>query len=94
MSFTEDPDVFLDTDMFAVDATYDGATAVKVIFDNAYLEGVDIAGTNPVATGKASDFPAGTCIGKTLVIGAVTYKIRVRQPVDDGLFVQLQLEQQ
>jgi len=91
---SEDPDVFLDTDDFAVDATYDGATAVKVIFDNAYLEQVDVAGTNPVATGKASDFPAGTCIGKTLVIGATTYIIRVRQPVDDGLFAQLQLEQQ
>jgi len=92
--FTEDPDVFLDTDMFAVDATYDGATAVRVIFDNAYLGQVDIAGTNPVATGKASDFPAGACIGKALVISGVTYVIRVRQPVDDGLFVQLQLEQQ
>jgi hypothetical protein len=92
--FTEDPDVFLDSDDFAVDATYDGATAVKVIFDNAYLGQVDIAGTNPVATGKASDFPAGTCIGKTLVINAVNYIIRRREPVDDGLFVQLQLEQQ
>jgi len=92
--FTEDPDVFLDTDMFAVDATYDGATAVRVIFDNAYLGQVDIAGTNPVATGKASDFPAGTCIGKALAINAVNYIIRRREPVDDGLFVQLQLEQQ
>jgi len=92
--FTEDPDDFLDTDDFAVEATYDGTTSVKVIFDNAYLEQVDVAGTNPVATGKASDFPAGTAIGKTLAIGAVTYIIRVRQPVDDGLFVQLQLEQQ
>jgi hypothetical protein len=92
MSFTEDPDVFLDTEAFAVDATYDGATAVKVIFDNAYLEGVGIGGTNPVATGKASDFPAGTSIGKTLAIGATTYTIRGREPVDDGLFVMLQLE--
>ena len=92
--FTEDPDDFLNTDDFALDATYDGATAVRVIFDNAYLEGVDIAGTNPVATGKASDFPAGTCIGKTLLVGAVNYIIRRREPVDDGLFVQLQLEQE
>ena len=90
---TEDPDIFLNTAEFAVDATYDGATAVKVIFDNAYMEGVGIAGTNPVATGKASDFPAAA-VGKTLVIAAVNYVIKNRQPVDDGLFVLLQLEQQ
>jgi hypothetical protein len=99
--FDEDPDDFLDTDEHAVDAIYDGATKVKVIIDRAYLEGVGIGGTNPVATGKASDFPA-TAIGKTLAedpehpwpawIGATSFTIRGREPQDDGAFVLLQLE--
>jgi len=91
--FTEDLDAFLDpTTGFATAATYDGATAVNVIFDAAYLATFEVSTTNPVALGKAGDFPAGTAIGKSLVINAVTYTIRDRQPQDDGAFVLLQLE--
>lgn len=89
---TEDLDAFFNVDEHAVEAIYDGATVVFVIFDNAYLEGVGIGGTNPVAWGKASDFPAGTSIGKTLQIGATTYTIRGREPQDDGAVCLLQLE--
>jgi hypothetical protein len=75
----------------AEDATYDGATAVRVFFDAAYQEALGMAGTNPVALGKASDFPAAA-VGKTLLVSGVTYTIRNREPVDDGALVRLQLE--
>lgn len=90
--FTEDLDAFLDsTNGFASDATYDGSTAVKVILDKAYVDVLGVAGTNPVARGKASDFPIPTACGKTLVIGSTTYTIRNVRPEDDGAFVLLEL---
>ena len=89
--FTEDLDAFLNEDEHAVAGTYDGATAVSVIFDNAYLEQLGVAGTRPLATGKATDFPAAA-VSKTLVISGTTYTIRAREPTDDGAFVLLQLE--
>jgi hypothetical protein len=92
--FTEDLAAFLDQDEHAVAGVYNGATAVSVLFDAAYADPLNIAGTRPIARGLASVFPEGTsgCIGKTLVIAGVTYTIRGRQPVDDGAFVDLQLE--
>lgn len=92
--FTEDLDAFLDEDEHAVAAVYDAAganTAVSVLFDQAYLEQLDVAGTNPVAVGKASVFPAAA-VGKTLTISGTAYTIRNREPIDDGAFVRLQLE--
>lgn len=93
MAAAEDLDQYLRTQDFAVAATYNGATAVRVIHDRAFLAQQGIGGTNPVALGKASDFPAGDSIDKTLLIGAVTYVIKGREPVDDGAFVLLQLEE-
>ena len=90
MPFAEDLTVFLNTADFAEAATYNGATAVKVIFDASYLESLGIAGTNPVALGLSSHFAAPA--GKTLLIGATTYTIRNTRPVDDGAFVLLELE--
>jgi hypothetical protein len=88
---TEDLDTFLDTEEHALEATYDGATAVKVIFDNEYLEQLGIAGTGPVALGKAATFPANA-VGKTLLVNGTSYTIRGREPVDDGAFVRLTLK--
>ena len=94
MAFTEDLAPYFDTaNGFAVAATFDGASPVSIIFDNAFLEGAGISGSDPVALGKASDFPEGSTIGKTLQIGATTWTIRDRQPRDDGALVVLQLEQ-
>lgn len=91
--FTEDLSAFFNTAEFATAATYNGATPVAVIFDAAYLAQLGIAGTNPVALGQASVFPAAA-VGKTLVIGGVNYIIRNREPQDDGACVLLQLEKQ
>lgn len=89
MPITEDLDAFLSD--FGIAATYNGATAVLVIFDRAYLSALTgVAGTNPVALGKASDFASP--VGKTLAIGATTYTIQNSEPQDDGAFVLLQLE--
>jgi hypothetical protein len=76
---------------FAVAATYNGVTAVSVIFDEPNAASADLDGTNPTALGDSVDFPSN-CIGKTLTIGATTFTIRAREPVDDGAFVTLQLE--
>lgn len=90
--FTEDLDAFLDsTTGHGVDATYNGATAVKVIHDKAYLDALGVAGNNPVAIGKASDFAVPTAIAKTLLIGSTTYTIRNVRPIDDGAMVMLEL---
>jgi hypothetical protein len=87
--FAENLDAFFDTVTgHAVAATYDGATAVDVIFDAAYLEQFGVAGVRPVAVGKASVFPAAA-VGKTLLIGATTYTIKGREPIDDGAIVAL-----
>ena len=90
MSLVEDFSAFFNTAEFAVSATYNGAAAVKVIFDASYLESLNIYGTNPVALGKAVDFSSP--VGKTLLIGAITYTIRNAQPVGDGATVSLELE--
>jgi hypothetical protein len=97
--FVENVSAYFDSvSGFALDATFDPAganTAVKVIFDEAYIAASGIGGTNPVALGKASDFASGAAtIGKQLVIGASTFVIRGREPVDDGVCVQLELERQ
>jgi hypothetical protein len=91
----EDLDAFLSATEHAVTALYDKAgarTTVNVIFDREHLlahEMVSVA--NPVATGKASDFPEAA-VGRTLEIADTVYTIRDRRPIDDGAFVSLQLE--
>jgi len=71
---------------------YDGAT-VAVLFDAAYLEQVDgmVGNTEPAATGMASIFLV-SAVGKTLAIDGVTYRIRTREPQDDGATVLMRLE--
>lgn len=95
MAMDEDLDIFLSTIEHAVAALYDKAGAratVNVILDNEYQQAHElVSSTNPVAMGKASDFPAAA-VGRTLEIADVVYTIRDRQPIDDGAFVRLQLE--
>jgi hypothetical protein len=93
--FTEDRTAFLKQSEHAVAAVYDAAganTSISVIFDEPHLEQVGIGGTNPTALAEASDIPATGSIGKTLTISGTVFVIRARQPVDDGAFVELELE--
>lgn len=92
MPFTEDRTAFLSASEFAVAATYNGVTAVTVIFDEPYSTQGDVGSSNPTALGNAADFPVGTSIGKTLLISGTQYTIRHREPVEDGAFVLLELE--
>jgi len=94
--FTEDLTAFYDPlNGFASAAVYDAAganTALNVIFDEPHLEMVDIGGTNPVARARAVDIPATGWKGKTLTVGAASFTIEARQPIDDGAEVLLQLQ--
>lgn len=96
MAFTEDLSVFFDTTYgFAVSATKADASTKSVILDNEFLLAHGMVSTgNPVALAKASDFSSSD-VGNTLVISAVTYKIRDVQAVPpDGALVAVQLENQ
>lgn len=97
--FTEDLAAFFQTGDFALSATYTpyggSGSTVKVIKDDAVLDGLGINGTNPIALGKASDFSAVAANGQdTLVISSTTYRIKDIEPLDDGVIVRLQLEKQ
>lgn len=93
--FAENVDAFLNSvSGHAIDATLDpgGAnTAVKILFDANYQEALGVAGTRPLAIGRSSVFGAGA-IGQTLVISGVSYSIIGREPIDDGVFVNLPLK--
>lgn len=92
--FTENLAAFFNTTTgFAVAATLQGGAAggVLVIFDEAYLEQLAIAGTRPVALVQASQV-AQADVGKTLTIGATTYTIKGRELVDDGAIAVLTLK--
>lgn len=93
MAFTETISDFLDTNDFAIAATYNGSTTVNGIFDAAYLDVNGIGGTNPTflcATASVAADPTG----KTLVVSSVNYIIRGFEPQDNGATVLLQLEKQ
>jgi hypothetical protein len=91
--FTEDLDAFyvLKSAGGLADPATHASVTKPVFFDQGYLEQLGVAGTNPVARAKASDFAAGD-IGTSIVIGGVTYTIRGREKIDDGAEVLLQLE--
>jgi len=89
--FEEDLGAFFNTAEHAVSATAGWGGTVNVIFDNAYLEQLGIAGTNPVALAQASDVSAAR-IGSTLTINGTVYTIRNRAPQDDGATVLLELQ--
>jgi hypothetical protein len=90
---SDDAAAMLDPADFGTEAVYNSAATVNVIFDREYLRQLGIvAGADPSALGRASDFPAATAVGKTLLIDGTSYTIRDRMPQDDGALVLLQLE--
>lgn len=92
--FAEDLTVFFDTvNGFAKPATLQGGAAdgVLVIFDEAFLDQLGIAGTTPAAAVMA-DSVAEADIGKTLTIGSTVYTIKERDLIDDGAIAVLRLK--
>lgn len=93
MALTEDLSEFLDTDDFAVAATYDGSTTVNGIYDAAYIDVNGVGSVNPVFLCAASSVAADPT-GKALVVNGTNYVIRNIEPQGDGATVILQLEEQ
>jgi len=91
---TTDLDVFYNSDDFAVSATLTvGAvvTTITVLFSNPFQMVNPATGevetTAPSARCKASDVTSAVhgASGSTLAIAGTTYKIRGKQPIEDGL---------
>jgi len=93
MPFTEDLAAFytLKSAGGLADPATHAATTKPVFFDLAYLEQFQVAGTNPVARARATDFTVAD-VGSAIVIGGVTYTINGVEPIDDGAEVILQLQ--
>ena len=89
--FAEDRSLFFDPGVFGTASTFNGATAVNVIYGAEHFDALGVSSSNPAALGDVDDFPDQSCVGKTLQIGADVWTIRDRQPIDDGAIVLLQL---
>lgn len=90
MAFTEVLADFFNTSEFAVTAGYDGKNFI-VIFDNAYAEGLGMAGTNPFITARESDF-GGAVAGELVTVNSINYAIAAPPAADGTGLVILQLE--
>jgi len=78
---------------FGVSVTV-GANSFTAIFENAYVEIGDIAGTFPTALVLDTDISAYSIVrGTALTIASVSYKVRIPQPDGTG-FTLLVLEKQ
>ena len=89
--FTEDLTGFFDSSGFAIAATLQGGSTVKVIFDRASFDQLGAYATNPVALAIASQVSESN-VGQTLTISGTAYTITKREPQDDGAIVRLQLQ--
>jgi hypothetical protein len=94
MPFTEDLSVFFRTEDFGTAAVYSGSGAtINGIFDTEYEEPMGrVQAYKPIFVCRTSDVPTASH-GQTLVIGAVTYKIRGVEPDGTGITM-LRLEKQ
>lgn len=90
MAFTEVLADFFNTSEFAVTAGYDGQN-FNVIFDNAYAEGLGMAGTNPFITARESDF-GGAVAGEFVTVNGINYAVAAPPAADGTGLVVLQLE--
>lgn len=86
MPFTEDLDLFIDTDDFATTVTVDSGS-VNAIFEEQWVEintsRTPFSGMAPTLFGKHSDFTGHN--GDAVVIGSTTYTIRDIQPDGSGM---------
>jgi hypothetical protein len=97
MPFPEDLSVFFSTAMFASSGSLvvgTSTTSVAGIVDNEYADpfGNIVQGSSPRFTCSAATVP-GVKHGDTLIVNALTYKVRGVEPDGTGLVV-LRLEQQ
>lgn len=81
--FNEDLADFFDTEELAVEATFNSNT-IDVIFDQAYVEGLDVSGNSPVIRGVESDF-LGIAQGAAITVNSTNYTVDDFQPDGTGL---------
>ena len=79
MAFVEDLAPFFNE--FAESATWQ-TVQIKVIYDNAYLQSFEMAGTEPIAWAKQAEMP-GVKKGQNIVIRGINYLI-CQPPEPDG----------
>lgn len=91
MAFVEDLSVFFDTDEFAEAVNYNGRE-ITGIFDNAYFEGQNMQGSQPVFSCATADVAAARH-GDMLVRAGATYKVVGVEPDGTGMSL-LRLEKQ
>lgn len=88
MAFTEDFASFFETGDFGVEAIYDGATAVRGIFDNGYAEALvgqaGVQGAQPQFLCAAADVDADPT-GKALVVDGTSYTVVRGEPDGTGV---------
>lgn len=86
MAFTEDLDIFLETDDFATTVTVDGSS-VNAIFESAWVEvnigQIPYSGIKPTLFGRASDFVGKH--GKVVVVESTNYTIVDMQQDGSGM---------
>ncbi|MCP4989340.1 MAG: hypothetical protein GY928_25775 [Colwellia sp.] len=84
---TTDLDVFINTDEFAVDITYN-STTIQGVFDNEFSSAVEgemgIESTVPQVMVKTSDV-ASVVHGEVMIIESVNYNIIGIQPDGTGM---------
>lgn len=85
--FTEDFSAFMNTAEFATSVTLNGVT-VPAIFDAAYALGsvgaYGMASTQPSLMLATADVPADP-VGKTAVVGTVSYLVVAHEPDGTGV---------
>jgi len=96
MAFVEDLDAFFQEADFAVGAIYTptagGPRTVVGIFDGEYHEVLDMEGSAPAFTCKASDVPS-VAHGDAIVVNGDSYKIVNVRPDGTGVVtLRLQLQ--
>lgn len=89
MAFTEDFTAFLDTDGFAVTASYTPAStgvpvSIDIIFDGEYSDPLTHETINPQCLGKLSDF-SSVADDDDITIESIAYKIRTPKPDGTGM---------
>lgn len=81
MAFSEQLTDFFNNSEFSKTASWNSFSR-QVIFDNAYAEAFEVAGSNPFITVMEADF-TGAAAGQAVVIDAVNYTI-ASPPKPDG----------
>lgn len=88
MPFAENRKVFLRSQDFAYDATYNAGT-VPVIFDRDFVDEGGFQGTGPMIFADEDDF-AGAQQGENITIDSIVYTLEEFQPEGTGfIFIRL-----